>query len=84
MLSVNALSGGIFRGGNAVMVEFIDVISVHSRHHTTRCQTFQELVNLVPRVFHLPTPKERGKKDPGSGWSRVLVTNYPHGRGPNL
>ena len=39
--------------------------------------------NLVPRVFYL-TPRERRKKDPGSGWSRVLVTNLSSWRGPIL
>ena len=28
-----------------------------------------------PRSFISPPQRERGKKDPGSGWSHVLVTN---------
>ena len=28
-----------------------------------------------PGSFISPPQRERGKKDPGSGWSRVLVTN---------
>ena len=40
--------------------------------------------SLVPRVFYLPTPGERGKKDPRSGWSRVLVTNLSSWEGSHF
>ena len=29
-----------------------------------------------------PSETERGKKDPGSGWSRVLMTNFPTWKQP--
>ena len=32
-------------------------------------------INLVPRVFHLPTPKGKRDERPCSGWSHVLMTN---------
>ena len=40
--------------------------------------------NLVPRVFHLPSPK--GARE-GRPWFRLVTClgdNYRHGRGPNL
>ena len=40
--------------------------------------------NLFPRVFYLPTPRERGNKDPGSGWSRVLVPNLSSWEGSHF
>ena len=50
-------------------------VKVDSKYYFFVVRGVRKNNNLVPRIFHLPTPMERGKKDPGSGWSRDLVTN---------
>ena len=42
------------------------------------------LSTSFPESFISPPQREQGKKDPGSGWSRVLVTNLSSWEGPQL
>ena len=47
------------------------------------CRCFVH-INLVPRVFHLPTPNGEREEILCSGWSRVLLTNLSSCEGSHV
>ena len=53
----------------------------------TKTSPYQDMLcfNLAPRVFYLSPPqRESAKKDPGSGWLRVSVTNLSSWEGSHV
>ena len=67
------------RGNSALMVKnslhFIFHISSEKLHHYQICSRSGCSPTSFPGSFISPPQRERGKKDPGPGWSHVLVTN---------
>ena len=83
MLSVNALSGGIFLGGNAVMVEFIDVISVLVTIPLV-AKLSKNYSTSFPGSFISPPQRGEGRKTLAQAGHVSWWQIYLHGRGPNL